>query len=233
MNLSKRLQRVAANVMSNGVVADIGCDHGFTSIYLVQRGKVSGAIALDINHGPLARAREHIRQYNMTDRIQVRLSDGARELEPGEVDTLLISGMGGALITRILKESQEVTKSAKELVLSPQSEVYLVRKCVHELGFQIVQEEMVIDQGKYYVIIRAVPGSENYSQEADYTYGRILIDNRDEVFLEFLEKEEKRVDRILDTLSQQTLSQMSILKQKKMEEEKAQIAQIRNRMCLE
>lgn len=233
MNLSKRLQCVAANVMSNGVVADIGCDHGFTSIYLVQRGKASGAIALDINQGPLTRAKEHVRQYNMTERIQLRLSDGAKALEPGEADTLLISGMGGALITRILRESELVTKAAKELVLSPQSEIYLVRRCIHEMGFRIAQEEMIIDQGKYYVIIRAVPGNERYSDEVDYTYGKLLIRKKDEVFQEFLAKEERRVDRILDNLSRQPLSQISALKKKKIEKEKAQIGKVRNRMCLD
>lgn len=232
MNLSKRLQRVAANVMSNGVVADIGCDHGFTSIYLVQRGKASKAIAMDINHGPLARAKEHIVQYNMTDKIALRLSDGAKELEPKEADTLLISGMGGALITRILKESIEVTKAAKELVLSPQSEPHLVRQCIHELGFQIVHEEMLIDQGKYYVVIRAIPGEERYSQIGDYTYGKLLIDYKDDVFVRFLQKEEERVNRILENLSQQSLSEMSARKMKKIEQEKVLILEVKNRMSL-
>jgi len=145
MHLSRRLQRVAANVCSGGVVADIGCDHGFTSIYLVQENKAVSAIAMDVNQGPLKRAKEHILQYGMSDRITLRLSDGLLKLMPGEADTLLISGMGGALIARILTDGSEVAAAAKELVLSPQSEAFLVRKCVNRLGFQIASEEMLAD----------------------------------------------------------------------------------------
>lgn len=206
MHLSNRLKRLAGNVQSKGVVADIGCDHGFTSIYLVQQGMADRAVAMDINKEPLKRAEEHIFQYGMQDKISLRLSDGAKELSKGEADTLLISGMGGALICRILRESEAVVRTADELVLSPQSEVWLVRKCIHELGFRIAAEEMVTEQGKYYVIIRAVPGQESYAQEIDYIYGRKLVDSRDEVFLEFLQKEGCRVSKALKSMEGKELS---------------------------
>lgn len=201
MNLSKRLQRVTANVLSGGVVADIGCDHGFTPIYLIQRGLAKGGIAMDINPGPLERARRHIYQYGMEQKITLRLSDGAKELKPDEADTILISGMGGALISRILRDSKEVVKTAREWVLSPQSEIHLVRHCIHELGFSIAHEEMVQDQGKFYVVIRAVPGEETYQESWEYVYGRRLIENGDAVCIAFLKKEKKRVDKILENIS--------------------------------
>lgn len=232
MNLSKRLQRVAANVMSNGVVADIGCDHGFTSIYLVQSHRAVRAIAMDINQGPLARAKEHILQYGLSDKIIPRLSDGAKELLPNEADTLLISGMGGALIRRILLDSREVAVSAKELVLSPQSEIFLVRKCIHEIGFRIAAEEMVLDQGKYYVVIRAVPGKETYEEEIDYLYGKKLMDSKDETFVCFIQKEEIRVNRILQNIEEQQVSKSGELKKKKLLREKAQIQEVMNRMSI-
>lgn len=230
MHLSKRLQRVAANVLSNGVVADIGCDHGFTSIYLIEHQKAAKAIAMDINSGPLERAREHVKEYEMQDEITLRLSDGAKKLAPNEADTLLISGMGGALICNILQDSKEVTKSAKELVLSPQSEVFLVRKCIHELGFCIAHEEMVLDQGKYYVIIRAIQGQEQYNIEEDYLYGQKLIEEKDEVFAAFLLKEEKRVIRILEGMSNKALSSNAIRQKQNLEDELTQIRNVQNRM---
>lgn len=216
--------------MSKGVVADIGCDHGFTSIYLVKHQMAREAIAMDINAGPLERAKEHVEAYNMQGQITLRLSDGAKKLEPGEADTLLISGMGGALICNILQGSQEVTKAAKELVLSPQSEVFLVRKCLHDFGFCIVHEEMVFDQGKYYVVIRAIPGEERYDKEEDYSYGRVLIEEKDSVFATFLSKEEKRVLRIIEGMEQKELSSSARKQKESLLQELTQIRNVQNRM---
>ena len=170
MQLSKRLQTVAHLVHSGGVVADIGCDHGFTIIYLVMNQLASAGIAMDVADGPLMRAKEHIHQYGLDNRIALRKSDGLQQLVEGEADTILISGIGGALMERILREFPHVTQSAKELVLSPQSEIYKVRHALHDLGFVIAQEEMVFDQGKYYTIIRCERGSEHYFTEEEYIY---------------------------------------------------------------
>lgn len=197
IKLSGRLQTVADQMLSGGVVADIGCDHGFTSIYLVSSGKAQGAIAMDVNEGPLQRAAEHIKECGLEKQITLRLSDGTDSLKPGETDTILISGMGGALMEKILRAHPEVTGSVQELVLSPQSEVYRVRRCLHELGFRIAREEMVQDMGKYYVVLRAVPGTEHYSEVAEYTYGRDLIRRKHPVFQQYMQAENRRVAKIL------------------------------------
>ena len=178
MQLSKRLQTVAHLVHTGGVVADIGCDHGFTIIYLVMNQLASAGIAMDVADGPLMRAKEHIHQYGLDNRIALRKSDGLQQLVEGEADTILISGIGGALMERILREFPHVTQSAKELVLSPQSEIYKVRHALHDLGFVIAQEEMVFDQGKYYTIIRCERGSEHYFTEEEYIYGGYLMRTR-------------------------------------------------------
>ncbi len=204
LRISERLKRVAWNVQSAGVVADIGCDHGFTSIYLVRQGLAQRVIAMDINKGPLERAREHIRQYQMDDVIVTRLSDGAKALQPGEADTLLVSGMGGGLICRILRDSPQVVGTVKELVLSPQSEPYLVRHLLHDLGFAIDREEMLVEQGKYYVILHAVPGEQHYFREEEYIYGERLIRSADSVLEKFVEGELVRLDNILDSLTGQS-----------------------------
>ena len=174
----ERLKCIASNVKSGGIVADIGCDHAFTSIYLVEEKLARGAIAIDINKEPLKRAWQHIQESGMEEYISVRLSNGARGLKKGEADTILISGMGGALIASILEESINIIKDAKELVLSPQSEIYIVRHFLHDNGFKIVSEEMVKEQGKFYVVIRAVPGSQHYKDESGYIYGEYLIKNK-------------------------------------------------------
>ncbi len=233
MHLSKRLQRVAANVLSNGVVADIGCDHGFTAIELVQSHKAVGAIAMDIGKGPLERAKEHVLQYDLSEQIQLRLSDGAKKLEKHEADTILISGMGGALICKILRESKDVVCTAKEWVLSPQSEIHLVRKCVHELGFCIAAEEMVFDQGKYYVIIRAVPGQEEYTDDLEYLYGKRLLEDGKETFHSYIKKEKKRVEKVIEQMKFSGLSEEGRKRYQKLEQEKSQLEEVMHRITTE
>ena len=202
MQLSKRLQTVAHLVHTGGVVADIGCDHGFTIIYLVMNQLASAGIAMDVADGPLMRAKEHIHQYELDNRIALR-----------EADTILISGIGGALMERILREFPHVTQSAKELVLSPQSEIYKVRHALHDLGFVIAQEEMVFDQGKYYTIIRCERGSEHYFTEEEYIYGGYLMRTRHPVFLEYMQKELARVQRVLEAMPDTQPAKRQILQE--------------------
>jgi tRNA (adenine22-N1)-methyltransferase len=223
MRLSKRLQTVAGQVQSGGVVADIGCDHGWTSIYMVQKGIARGAIAMDIREGPLERARQHIIRYHMQEVIETRLSDGAAKLQPGEADTLLMSGMGGALICRILKDSPQVVQSAAELVLSPQSEPHLVRSFLLENGFAIDREEMLLDQGKYYVVIHGVPGHQHFHRQEEYLFGRYLIQQGDRCLQEYLEKEQYRVKKILKTMDDSTLSPSGVMQKNRLEEKLGQI----------
>ena len=221
MQLSKRLQTVAHLVHSGGVVADIGCDHGFTIIYLVMNQLASAGIAMDVADGPLMRAKEHIHQYGLDNRIALRKSDGLQQLVEGEADTILISGIGGALMERILREFPHVTQSAKVPVLSqtvlralsPQSEIYKVRHALHDLGFVIAQEEMVFDQGKYYTIIRCERGSEHYFTEEEYIYGGDLMRTRHPVFLEYMQKELARVQHVLEAMPDTQPAKRQILRE--------------------
>ena len=106
--LSKRMQAVAALVQNTTCLADVGCDHGYVPIYLIQSECIGHAIAMDVNRGPLLRAEEHIREVHLEDYIETRLSDGLTALAPSEADGVVIAGMGGALTKRILAEHPEV-----------------------------------------------------------------------------------------------------------------------------
>ena len=157
--LSKRLQAIAGMVPTGSVPADIGTDHGYIPIFLVQKGTVSHALAMDVRPGPLERAREHIESCGLSEKITVRLSDGLDHLDPGEADTLIIAGMGGALIERILSLGKEKGKleDIRCIILGAQSELPRVRSWILANGFSFDDEEMVEEDGKYYPIIRAVP----------------------------------------------------------------------------
>lgn len=157
--LSKRLQMLADMVTEGSRVADVGCDHGFLSIWLIQAGVSPGVLAMDVRKGPLAAAREHIETYGLGDYIETRLSDGLKGCEAGEADTLVCAGMGGRLMERILTESMEKVKGLKELILQPQSELWEFRVFLRREGFAVLQEEAVCEDGKFYFAMKAVPGA--------------------------------------------------------------------------
>lgn len=164
MQLSKRLSAVAEFVTPGGCLVDVGTDHGYVPIALLEQQKISSAIAMDVNRGPLERAREHIAQYNMGDYIETRLSDGLHALRAGEGDSLLIAGMGGGLTVRILSEGEPLLSGFRELILEPQSDIDRVRAWLLEHGFFLAQENFVEEDGKYYPILRAVPGGKGESE---------------------------------------------------------------------
>lgn len=159
MELSRRLQAVAAMVTASYTLADIGTDHAYIPIYLVEHQIVPQAVAMDINEGPLDRARAHVEEHGLTGQIALRLSDGMKELHPGEVQSAVIAGMGGALMIRILQDSKETVESLRECILQPQSEIAKVRAFLLQEGFLFIQEDMVEEDGKFYPMMKVVPGT--------------------------------------------------------------------------
>lgn len=156
LQLSHRMRAVAGLVGSGGSLADVGTDHGYIPVYLVKQGRIRHVIAADINEGPLARAREHILAYHLEDQIETRLSDGLREIRPGEVQSVVIAGMGGPLMVRILSDGQKVLEFCEELVLQPQSHIREVRSWLWEHGWQITAEDLVLEDEKFYPMMRVV-----------------------------------------------------------------------------
>ena len=159
MQLSLRLSAIADMVTEGNRLVDVGCDHGYLPVYLIQQKKIPSAIAMDVRKGPLSRAQEHIRQYGLEEYIQTRLSDGLVSLEAGEGDTLVIAGMGGPLMERILTDGQSVRDSFSELILQPQSDIPHFRRYIQSQGWGIVEEKMVEEDGKFYPMMRVVRGN--------------------------------------------------------------------------
>jgi len=186
MEISNRLKSLAEEVDYKSIVVDVGTDHAYLPIYLYKKNKITKAIAVDINEGPLQKANENISKYNLQNFIETRLSDGLKEIESGEIDTVIIAGMGGMLISKILKDKLNLLDKCKKLILQPQLDSDEVRKTLHYLNFKIIKEKMIKEEGKYYNIIVGVKGNEIYSKKADYKYGKKLIDCKDTVLKEYL-----------------------------------------------
>lgn len=202
MQISDRLKLVVSFVTPCRAVADIGTDHGYVPIELVKSGIVKKAYAMDVNQGPLERAKMHIENERLADRIEVRQSDGLAGLMENEADTVIIAGMGGELTVRILKNGAKVLHTVQELILSPHSEVSLVRRYLVENGYEIIREKMICDMGKYYTVIKAVRGNgmekkDYYGGKCFYLYGRKLIEDRDPVLQEYLQNKKKKYGEIL------------------------------------
>ena len=163
MQLSLRLSAIADLVTEGNRLVDVGCDHGYLPVYLIQQKKIPSAIAMDVRKGPLSRAQEHIRQYGLEEYIQTRLSDGLEGLKAGEGDTLVIAGMGGPLMERILTDGRSVRNSFSELILQPQSDIPHFRRFIQSEGWEITEEKMVEEDGKFYPMMRVVPGENVHS----------------------------------------------------------------------
>lgn len=233
MQLSDRLKRVVDFVPHCTSVADIGTDHGYVPIALVKSGIAQKVYAMDIKRGPLERAREHIAKEGLQNQIETRLSNGLEKLEKGEAQTIVIAGMGGELMVKILDNGKEVLEEVKTLVLSPHSEIEIVRRYLIENGYEIVREEMLLDAGKYYTIMQAEKAlfgwnkGNEYSQDFYYQYGKLLIEKKDLVLQEFLKQKEAKYQAILNSLEQQGKSEGHKARISEVREELSEMKQIR------
>lgn len=226
------------------VVADIGCDHAYVSIALVERNIAQKVIAMDVRKGPLEIAAKNIAEYGFDENIDIRLSDGMDKLAPGEADAVVIAGMGGLLMRNILSNGLHVMENHVKqnvklgdtlpevkrpvLILQPQSDIREVRHFLQTCSYYIEREQMLIDEGKYYTVIRAVPArqveanalamdggetavadadkaeaedKEAYS-EVELVYGRYGLQHKDMVLYEFLQKEAEVLCQIAGKLQE-------------------------------
>ena len=130
--------------------ADVGCDHGYVSMYLVLRGISKSAIAMDVRKGPLSQAEGNVHEFGLEDKVSLRLSDGLSALKLGEADSLVIAGMGGRLMMSILDMADIRALGIRMGVLQPQSELMQFRQYIRQHGYCIADERIVFEDGKYY-----------------------------------------------------------------------------------
>lgn len=155
MGISKRLKTIAG-LVSCERAADIGTDHGKLPVYLLREGISKKVIASDKSEASCQKAREICVLYGLEGKMEVRRSDGLQEFAPYEADSIIISGMGGILMKKILEEGLAVTVSARELILSPHRDLALVKEFLADIGFSLTDEIKFTDKNKEYSVIRAV-----------------------------------------------------------------------------
>ncbi|MEF9945836.1 MAG: class I SAM-dependent methyltransferase [Lachnospiraceae bacterium] len=201
MELSKRLQAVASMVSKGNKVADIGTDHSYIPIYLVEEGSCPSVIAMDINEGPLERAKAHITEHHLGNYIEARRSNGLQALLPGEVETVIVAGMGGALIMDIMETGKAVAKEVREFILQPQSEVEKVRRFLQSNQYQIIEENIIEEDGKYYPMMKVIHGEDTTYDLVEFRYGKCLLESKHPVLLQYLKREERIKQQILDRIA--------------------------------
>ena len=149
IKLSKRLQALADMVNEGAPLADIGCDHGYVPVYLVQSGKIQYAVASDINEGPLASCKVLVEENALEDKIKCVLSNGLESINLDEVDDVLIAGMGGELIAEILGNVDTEALKNKHLILNPMTHPEIARRFLYENGFEI-KKDIIVKDGKHF-----------------------------------------------------------------------------------
>ncbi|PKM95456.1 MAG: hypothetical protein CVU84_05160 [Firmicutes bacterium HGW-Firmicutes-1] len=187
MELTRRLERIASHVPLGTIVADVGTDHGYIPIYLVKEGVSPKAYAIDVAKGPLKKAEMNIEANGVKELVVPILSDGLHQLGDRKVDTLIIAGMGGMLIKRILVEAKHQLKKIPTLILSPHLDIAVVRKVVHKLGYEITLEDFIREGQQFYPIILCNHGKEKYENEVEYKYGKKLIESCHMEYREYLQ----------------------------------------------
>ena len=233
MQLSKRLQAVANLVTDTECVADVGTDHGYIPIYLIEHGICRRAIAMDIKKGPLQRAQEHIREHQLGAYIQTRLSDGLSALQKEEAATIVIAGMGGATMCEILEAGNSIIVPTTMLVLQPQSELEDFRRYLKGHGFCFLAEDMVLEDGKYYPMMKVCKNGQkempahpaiqkegvSYDSKLEMMYGPLLLQQRHPVLREYLLWQLAQKERIRLSLAKNAAPKNRTERSRQIEEE--------------
>ncbi len=187
MKINDRLKKIGDLVEANSFCLDVGCDHAFLDIYLVQRGENIKAIASDVKEGPLNHARENINKYHLEDKIECRLGNGL-DTYSDYVDTIIISGLGGRSMIGIFKSHLEVLKKVNTIILSPNNYQEDVKRFLCKHHFYLSNEELV-KEGKFiYQILVFSRGKRRYSRR-EYFFGPVLLEKKGKLFDEYYKRE--------------------------------------------
>lgn len=201
MDLPKRLAVLAAFVPYGSTAADIGTDHAYLPIFLIEQGICRFVIATDLREGPYQSAEQKIKEHALEQRICLRLGDGLQPLRPGEVEVVVLAGMGGNTIRGILAGEPQTLAGIKRLVMQPMTDAGDLRIWLAANGWKIADEELVEDDGRLYVIIAAEPGSEVTRDPVFLELGPRLLEKKSPLMERHLQNFLAKYERILAGLA--------------------------------
>ena len=198
----RRLEEIINLVEDNSIVADIGTDHGIVPYELIKSNKAKKVIASDISEKSLDKLREKLDYLDEPEKIILNVSDGLDNLNEYQVDTIIISGMGGNLIVDILNKNIDVAKSANCLILGANNSLSVLRKFLHDNSFEIIEEVDLFENDKYYQIIKIKVGKQLFSNDYEYEFGKFLIDNKSENLKQYIKQQIENKKTILSNISE-------------------------------
>jgi tRNA (adenine22-N1)-methyltransferase len=229
MKFRSRLAAIFEMVPTGVTVADIGTDHAYLPVELILQNKVPFAVAGDVHEGPYQAAKATVRQAGLSEKISVRLGDGLAVLCPGEVDTVILAGMGGSTMIAILAASPAVTAQLKMLIMQPMNGAALLRRWLVNQGWSFDAETLVKEEGRLYEIIRVINsansnravkpsegvlrlGEEKWQDEESLLYeiGPLLWRNKHPLLKSQLTLKIRALEAVLEKLEQSTALSASI-----------------------
>ena len=209
--ISKRLELVASFVPQGAILLDVGSDHAYLPIELVERGHIEGAIAGEVVEGPYQSAVKNVEAHGLKETIQVRLANGLAAFEEADqVSVITIAGMGGRLIARILEEGLDKLANVERLILQPNNREDDLRIWLQENGFQIVAETILEEAGKFYEILVVESGQMKLSA-SDVRFGPFLSKEVSPVFVQKWQKEAAKLEFALGQIPEKNLEERQVL----------------------
>lgn len=225
MDLSLRLKKIASMIDKCESIVDVGTDHAYVPIYLINNDVCNKAIASDINKGPVEKAKKNIKREGLEQRVDCRLGGGLTTVKPEEVNAAVIAGMGGNLIRDILEESMDVFKSLEYVILQPVQNVDVLREYIYDRGYALIDEELCKDEEKYYEIMKVkFNDSPKKIEPIFYEISEILINKKHPMLKEYIYFKLDRYEKIVSNLKEDTVNSKN--RKKELEEKVVKLREL-------
>ncbi|MDQ2087239.1 class I SAM-dependent methyltransferase [Herbivorax sp. ANBcel31] len=213
MELSGRLKLIAQMVPECNIVCDIGTDHAYIPVYLINNKKCEKAIASDVRLGPIHIAKRNIGEYNLLDSIETRVGDGLDSIKENETDVIIIAGMGGLIIKEILERGKSKAKKARALIIQPMYAIEVVHEWLCDNGFEVYDEELTKEGYKIYDVINAKwTGKIKRKDNLYYHIGEKLFEKKDPLLKTHIENKIRQLDKIINEM--ENMKQRDSIKRK-------------------